>query len=545
MIQELDQEKQEAEERYERTRQQYRDDVVHRVREELMQEHTAHIEQLASQHLQHKQQLQSKLADLSQEVLAVQECYISVCKEKDKLEENLQNKLEEEKRLKEIEPTSGGRVSARSPVEDTHTQAEIELQVREQLEAEEQETLEKSWAQRLQEAEEEVRKARQSDTREGARQTGSSESAERLISAEDPEVRLRAQRESLQQEASSAQARAVEESVRHAERELQQKRSRARSRWLQDLPSLPEYKSCLQTEKDEWERLQQQHVQEQVFVVTDTSMTAKQSGIKPQGFEPDSLKSAVICGSKDPVTVGRVTQKHTHFQDSVFKSDVRTPNITLRKQSREMFMEGFESGRAEPSAGRSFLIEEAPVRDEGQSDWSPGKPFSVNGPSLGALDFGSSIGDNSDVKIYKEIVQAPSYSKPSVCVDRRTNKHREPIPGSEGDGVWKMRPKSLFSELKDQTYSYVQSDKQSNKIARSLLKHADLHEGDTVALLLGNEPMFLWICLALTKIGCSAALLNHNIRSKSLLHCFTCCEATVLIAGPVRQPLGYKEICDI
>lgn len=45
----------------------------------------------------------SKLADLSQEVLAVQECYISVCKEKDKLEENLQNKLEEEKRLKEIE----------------------------------------------------------------------------------------------------------------------------------------------------------------------------------------------------------------------------------------------------------------------------------------------------------------------------------------------------------------------------------------------------------------------------------------------------------
>jgi len=194
-------------------------------------------------------------------------------------------------------------------------------------------------------------------------------------------------------------------------------------------------------------------------------MTAKQTGIKPQGFEPDPLKSAVIGGSKDPVTVGQVTQKHTHFQDSVFNSDVRTPNITLRKQSREMFMEGFESGRAEPSAGRSFLIEEAPVRDEGQSDWSvtsngsnfmnnvhltssypePGKPFSVN---LGALDFGSSIGDNSDVTLYKEIVQAPSYSKPSVCVDRRTNKHREPIPGSEGDGVWKMRPKSLFSELK-------------------------------------------------------------------------------------------------
>ncbi|KAK7117828.1 hypothetical protein R3I94_023148 [Phoxinus phoxinus] len=931
MIQELDQEKQEAAERYERTQQQYRDDVVHRVREELMQEHTAHIEQLASQHLQHIQQLQSKLADLSQEVLAVQECYISVCKEKDKLEEKLQNMLEEEKRLKDIElkrreESERALETLRSDLEcqhqedvsrleaqcRTHTQAEIELQVREQLEAarkswqQEQEALEKSWAQRLQEAEEEVQKARESDTREGACQTGSGQ----LISAEDLEVRLRAQRESLQQEASSAQARAVEEAVRHAERELQQKHtddialqvegviSRARSRWLQDLTSLPEYKSSLQTEQDEWERLQQQHVQEQVssavkaveerwqdtlrtrcteleqcnrrnqelqeevlalctrlerscqgqaalikaelaaardvwmedkqeemsrlraqlqreqnleqtdselqetlrekeqewraqqeirlqeerqrmleevledlkegvkrrgspdehnlssvpgtvrsrvweicresltqavnqakqeckkssedklrcvlkesqerheaeiagltaqrkqgecteplaklqkknrelqrhlekacrqlqktvrehkstlqkmkdeheaalqkdqqahlkaleelkqtsnaeahssgsvsqqnlqagleemkeqymkavekirgdmlrylqdskeraaelirtevqrerqdtarrmrryyltclqellddggqaagaekkiinaasklaamakvletpvakrklartqnsqggsdktdigspakvlgaalhraeahkdgkdnrihqiYCLTDTnytSMTAKQTA---KGFEPDSLKSAVICGSKDPLTVGQVTQKYTHFQDSVFHSDVRTPNITLRKQSRDMFMEGFESGRAEPSAGQSFLIEEAPVRDDGQSDWSltsngsnfmnnihltssypePGKPFSLNGPSLRGLDFGSSIGDNSDVTIYKEIVQSPSYSKPSVCVDRRTNKHREPIPGSEGLGVWKTRPKSLFSELK-------------------------------------------------------------------------------------------------
>ncbi|XP_048013741.1 centrosomal protein of 152 kDa isoform X2 [Megalobrama amblycephala] len=949
MIQELDQEKQEAAERAERTQQQYRDDVVNRVRAELTQEHTAHMEQLASQHQQHIQQLQSKLADLSQEVLAVQECYISVCKEKDKLEENLQNKLEEEKRLKEIElkrreESEGALERLRAELECQHqedvsrlkaqwktdTQAEIELHVREQLEEarkswrQEQETLEKSWAQRLQEAEEEVRKARQSDTREGACQTSSSETAGQLISVEDLEVRLCAQRESLQQEAASAQARAVEEAVRHAQRELQQKHtddmalqvegaiSRARSRWLQDLNSLPEYKSSLQMEKEEWERLQQQHVQEQVssavkaveekwqdtlrskctelcnrrigelqeevltlstrlerlsqeqdalikaelaaardvwiedkqeemsrlraqlqreqkqklqavleqnleqtdtelqktlrekeqewrrrqeirlqeerqqvleevleevledlkevlqegverrgspdehklshvpgtvrfrvweicreslsqavnqakqelkkssedklrrvlketqerheaeigltaqrkqgecseslaklqkknqelqrhlekacrqlqktvrehkstlqkmkdeheaalqkeqqahlkaleelkqtsnaealssgsvsqqnlqagleemkeqymkavekirgdmlrylqeskewaaelirtevlrerqdtarrmrryyltclqelledggqatgaekkiinaasklaamakvletpvakrklsrtqnsqggtdiktsgspaasygaephkdgkdkrihqiYSLTDTnytSMTAKQKGIKPKGSEPDSLKSAVICGSKDPLTVGQVTQKHTHFaHDSVFNSDVRTPNVTLRKQSREMFMEGFESGRAEPSAVQSFLIEEAPVRDDGQSDWSltsngsnfinnihlmssypePGKPFSMNDPSFGGLDFGSSVGDNSDVTIYKEIVQPESYSKPNVCADRRTNKHREPIPGSEGHGVRKMCPKSLFSELK-------------------------------------------------------------------------------------------------
>uniref|UniRef100_A0A673IM27 Very long-chain acyl-CoA synthetase-like n=1 Tax=Sinocyclocheilus rhinocerous TaxID=307959 RepID=A0A673IM27_9TELE len=838
MIQELDQEKQEAAERDERTPQQFRDDVVNRVREQLTQEHTAHIEQLSSQHQQHLQQLQSKLADLSHEVLAVQECYISVCKEKDKLEENLQNKLEEQRRLKENE--------------------------------------------RLQEAEEEVRKARQSDTREGACQL---------------EVRLSAQKETLQQEAVTAQARAVEEAVRDAQREMQQKHtdditlqvegaiSRARSRWLQDLTSLSEYKSSLQREKDEWERLQQQHVQEQVssavkaveerwqdtlrtkcaeleqcnvrnrelqeealtlsirlerlcqeqaalvkaelaaaldvwirdkqeemsrlrgqlqreqnleqtdkqrdtelhenlrekeqewrdqqeirFIIitrrkseemlgdlkevlqervesrrsgeeqtlssapgtirsrvweicreslsqavnqakqewkkssedqrrhvlketqerheaemagltaqrkqsecaesvaklqkknqepqrhlekvcrqlqttvrehkntlqkmkdeheavlqkeqrghlraleelkqtsnaealssgsvsqqnlqagleeikeqymkavekirgdmlrylqeskeraaelirtevlrerqdtarrmrryyltclqelledggqaagaekkinaasklaamakvleipvakrklsrtqnsqggpdkTDietsgspakvlgaealkddknqrihqiynlkdtnyTSKMAKQKGVRSKAIEPDSLKSAVVCGSKGTFTVAQVTQKHTHFaHDSVFNSDVRTPNVTLRKHSREMFTEGF----GEPSSVQSFLIEEAPVRDDGQSDWSltsnrsnfinnihltssypePGKPFSVNG----GLDFGSSIGDSSDVTIHKEIV--------------KTDKHREPIPGSEGHGVRKMCPKNLFSELK-------------------------------------------------------------------------------------------------
>ena len=49
--------------------------------------------------------LRSKLAELNQEVLAVQECYISVCKEKDKLEENLQSRIVEEKKLREKEVT--------------------------------------------------------------------------------------------------------------------------------------------------------------------------------------------------------------------------------------------------------------------------------------------------------------------------------------------------------------------------------------------------------------------------------------------------------
>ncbi|XP_035508428.1 very long-chain acyl-CoA synthetase-like [Morone saxatilis] len=92
-------------------------------------------------------------------------------------------------------------------------------------------------------------------------------------------------------------------------------------------------------------------------------------------------------------------------------------------------------------------------------------------------------------------------------------------------------PQKKFILFEDSSYTYSQADKESNRVARALSIHAKLKEGDTVALFLGNEPQFVWIWLALAKLGCTASLLNYNIRSKSLLHCFSCCEAKVLVAG--------------
>ncbi|MGH0163540.1 UNVERIFIED_CONTAM: hypothetical protein FKN15_047179 [Acipenser sinensis] len=94
------------------------------------------------------------------------------------------------------------------------------------------------------------------------------------------------------------------------------------------------------------------------------------------------------------------------------------------------------------------------------------------------------------------------------------------------------QPDKPFIVFENKTYSYLDADKQSNKVASALQKHAGLKEGDTVAMFLGNEPDFIWIWLGLAKLGCSAALLNYNIRSKSLLHCFSCCGAHALIAAP-------------
>ncbi|KAG7333581.1 hypothetical protein KOW79_003716 [Hemibagrus wyckioides] len=99
----------------------------------------------------------------------------------------------------------------------------------------------------------------------------------------------------------------------------------------------------------------------------------------------------------------------------------------------------------------------------------------------------------------------------------------------------KNHPEKKFLVFEGRSYSYSEADKLSSKAARALLHHTELQEGDTVALFLGNEPNFVWIWLGLCKLGCTAALLNSNIRTKSLLHCFTCCGAKTLIAGADLQ----------
>ncbi|KAL6474318.1 hypothetical protein MHYP_G00178790 [Metynnis hypsauchen] len=322
MIQELDQEKQEAAERYERVQQQYRDDVVHRVRAELSQEHTTQVEQLTTQHEQQIKQLESKLAELSQEVLAVQECYISVCKEKDKLEENLQSRVVEEKKLREKElrrreatETTLERLKAEllSQHQETVNQleaqwteekeTEIQMQVTKQLTSakqswqQEKEELEKNWALRLEEAMKESQKAQAADTQEGSSQTDYQESAAQIFSLEQLEARLDAQRVALQREADSNLSKAVEDALRQKERELQQKHvqnmtlqvegavSRAHARWLQDLTTLPEYKACLQTERDKWEAVQEDNIQKQVSSAIKTAEDKWQNALSKKHKE--------------------------------------------------------------------------------------------------------------------------------------------------------------------------------------------------------------------------------------------------------------------
>lgn len=104
----------------------------------------------------------------------------------------------------------------------------------------------------------------------------------------------------------------------------------------------------------------------------------------------------------------------------------------------------------------------------------------------------------------------------------------------------RQTPHKPFLLYRDETLTYAQVDRRSNQVARALRDHLGLRQGDCVAVFLGNEPAFVWLWLGLAKLGCAMSCLNYNIRAKSLLHCFQCCGAKVLLASPGEPggPLG-------
>ncbi|XP_054475173.1 centrosomal protein of 152 kDa [Anoplopoma fimbria] len=289
MIQELDQEKQEAAERAERIHEQYRDDVVDRVRTELMLEHDAQVEQLIAQHQQQVQQLQSQLSEANDKMLAVQECYISVCKEKDMFDKEAFIKLNEQKMREEsgtaveqlraeLEAQHQASINQLKALWSKEKETEVQQQVNSQAASamaawkEELQKMEKTWVQKLEEA----RREQHKETAEATSQADEIEASNVTITVEELDSRLSAQKQQLQLEADKVKRKAVEEARKRAQRELHEKHledmakqvegavTRAYNRWIEDLTSLPEYQASLQTEREKWEELQEKCTEQRV-----------------------------------------------------------------------------------------------------------------------------------------------------------------------------------------------------------------------------------------------------------------------------------------
>ncbi|XP_057592008.1 long-chain fatty acid transport protein 6 isoform X3 [Hippopotamus amphibius kiboko] len=95
----------------------------------------------------------------------------------------------------------------------------------------------------------------------------------------------------------------------------------------------------------------------------------------------------------------------------------------------------------------------------------------------------------------------------------------------------KKQPQKPFIIYEGDVYTYQDVDRRSNSVAHVFLNHSTLKRGETVALLMGNEPDFIHVWFGLAKLGCVVAFLNSNIRGVSLLHCIRSCEPRALVVG--------------
>lgn len=91
-------------------------------------------------------------------------------------------------------------------------------------------------------------------------------------------------------------------------------------------------------------------------------------------------------------------------------------------------------------------------------------------------------------------------------------------------------PNKPFIIFENQRLTYEDVDRRSNQFANAF-REGCVQQGDSVALLMCNEPDFICVWLGLCKLGCEVAFLNSNIKAKTLLHCLQCCGAKTLVVG--------------
>nr|XP_020666468.1 long-chain fatty acid transport protein 3 [Pogona vitticeps] len=97
-------------------------------------------------------------------------------------------------------------------------------------------------------------------------------------------------------------------------------------------------------------------------------------------------------------------------------------------------------------------------------------------------------------------------------------------------------PGKLFLRYGERSFTYAQAEQESNRVARALQAvwrrrgpEESLPKGLVVALLVGNQPAFVWAWIGLAKLGAVTAFLGTGLRRGALLHCLRACEARALL----------------
>uniref|UniRef100_A0A8C6GI55 Centrosomal protein 152 n=1 Tax=Mus spicilegus TaxID=10103 RepID=A0A8C6GI55_MUSSI len=276
MVQEFDHDKQEAVARCERTYQQHHEAMKAQIRESLLAKHAVEKQHLLEVYEGTQSQLRSDLDKMNKEMAAVQECYLEVCREKDGLESTLRKTMEKAQEQKRQ------LLEAREEYV-CKLKLELEEKYQETLKTERQSWLKEQAAGATQQAEKESRQkliqqlekewqSKLDDSLAAWRKTTSDCGSQTeqaacpaAVSKAEAAVLAEEQARQVQQEKELA----TKEALRKPEVELELKYceiiaqkvetavQNARSRWIQELPMLAEYKALLRAQQQEWAKQQE------------------------------------------------------------------------------------------------------------------------------------------------------------------------------------------------------------------------------------------------------------------------------------------------
>jgi fatty-acyl-CoA synthase len=115
------------------------------------------------------------------------------------------------------------------------------------------------------------------------------------------------------------------------------------------------------------------------------------------------------------------------------------------------------------------------------------------------------------------------------------------------DAAKKWPHKDAFHFIDDnRRMTFLELDRNANQLA-NVLSARGFVRGDIVVMYMGNRPEFVVTWLAMAKIGVLAALVNYNLKQKSLEHCITISKAkgvlfSVELAGSIAELAdGFKS----
>jgi len=82
----------------------------------------------------------------------------------------------------------------------------------------------------------------------------------------------------------------------------------------------------------------------------------------------------------------------------------------------------------------------------------------------------------------------------------------------------------------DQRFSWAEVNERANQYA-AFFRSQGVGHGDVVALMMDNRPDFVFVVMALSKIGGVASLINTNLSGSALVHAIAVCKADRILVG--------------